>query len=233
LVIGERNFNSIDSENGSLNYLQNIGSVGNPIFSDFEDPVNTEVFGAVFTKDQGFINNYSAPCIVPVTDDFLLFTGTESGKIKLYNTIKDNLTGSFNILSEFVGFIQDGVRSTVAVADIDDDNYYEMITGNLRGGLTMYNTDIVVEESVSTSTNETEISEISIFPNPVETILTIGIPSTRENHEISILDIEGRSVYVDSNFQGEEINVAHFRSGVYFLHIKNERQSATRKFIKI
>ena len=52
LVVGERNFNTVDGESGSLNYIQNTGTPGDPIF-DMEDATTNQIFGNVFTKDQG------------------------------------------------------------------------------------------------------------------------------------------------------------------------------------
>ena len=80
-----------------------------------------------------------------------------------------------------------------------------------------------------TGTLENNNDEISIFPNPVNNILTIrGI---NEPTAITVLDVRGRIV-INEQLSIGNINVSNLISGIYCAKIKTNHGIITKEFIK-
>ncbi len=69
-------------------------------------------------------------------------------------------------------------------------------------------------------------SNISIYPNPVSTILNV---KTEGNIETEIYDMNGRKVLTSSS---KNIDVQKLQSGTYSIKINNNKKSISLKFIK-
>ncbi len=227
LVIGERNFNSVDEVIGSLNYLENSGTVDEPKF----DSVNSEIFGGVSTKDLSFINNYSTPYFYLNGEELLLFTGSENGRIYLYDNISAETDANFNLVSENLGNMREGIRTSPAIADINDDGYLDVLVGNRRGGLSIYTSDIV-DLMVSNDEELKEEIQISISPNPVIDNLNIETPSN-ETFDYSLISVSGVVLDRGTIKNNITLDLNNLVSGVYFLELKNTSSKTTKKFIKI
>lgn len=79
------------------------------------------------------------------------------------------------------------------------------------------------------STNETELTGVSVFPNPVKNVATISGVSDLESVEVT--DITGKQVlYNTTNL--EVIDMSRLPSGIYFARIKATSGSKTVKLIK-
>ena len=73
-------------------------------------------------------------------------------------------------------------------------------------------------------------NEFTIFPNPATTQLTI---ETIQKAEIEILNIQGQLMKnISSAFNKITIDISSFPSGMYFVKIKTEKETAVKKFIK-
>ena len=81
------------------------------------------------------------------------------------------------------------------------------------------------------SSNDNSISSLSIYPNPVTTMLNISNTNNVEIKNISVTDINGRVV---KNETGSltQINVSDLNAGVYFVTIEAAEGKTTKKFIK-
>jgi len=90
----------------------------------------------------------------------------------------------------------------------------------------------------SLSTNDIEISNIDIFPNPVLKELNISIDNTNLNNEdtsIILYTINGLKVIeTKPNSNNVKLDLSHLNNGVYILMIKNESNNkVTKKIVKI
>lgn len=71
---------------------------------------------------------------------------------------------------------------------------------------------------------------VSLYPNPVESILNV---KTLGKAEVKIFNVLGKNVYVGSLNQGDkEVDLSNFKSGLYFVKIKNEMGISNFKIIK-
>jgi hypothetical protein len=126
LVCGKRN--------GTLSYYRNTGSKQEAQFT-----LVTEQFGGVDVTNTQLSNyGYSVPCFY--TDkqgDIKLFTGSEYGDIFVYDQILNNLQGDFRFVGTLPG-IKEGLRSSVAVSNLNNDTLTDMLVGNYSGGLGLF-----------------------------------------------------------------------------------------------
>lgn len=235
IIMGERNFNSTEVVPiASINYYQNQGSLGNPSFdNNVNNLPNSPSLGRVNLKEPGFINNQSAISVWKNEDDFILMTGSEVGNLRLFTEIRGNLEGEFTeITTDALRLIDVGNRSVPSLYDIDADGFLEVAIGNYRGGLAMYETDIVNDFSTST-TDLDLISSIVLFPNPTGQFLQIGQEDEifDQNAILTIIDQGGR--VIRKTTWSPKIDVSQFPEGVYFIEVLSGNNKLLGQFVKI
>lgn len=220
LVIGERS--------GNVNYYENVGSIGNPVFA-FE-PTNKN-FGAIDVREEGFVVGYSAPVFVKIGEKVQLFTGSKSGSINRYTDITTNSSESFPTIDNGLGRLLDGEETHLAFADIDGDDFLELVVGNIRGGISFYETKLPAS-TTSTATDElaAATSSIRIFPNPVQDVLEIAIPAILEPSTLTIHNMMGQIVHTQA--YESTISLATLSVGVYLLEIGTSNGVISKKLIK-
>ena len=232
LIIGERNFNSTDDVPiASLNYFQNIGSMGTPLFDDNINSIpNNAAFGRINLKEPGFINNNSAVALAHSNEDFVLVTGSEAGNLRLFSDIKGNISGLFSENRNSLDMIDVGMRSVPSLADIDNDGFLEVAVGNYRGGITLYET--VLKSDISTSVDDrVAFGDLKIFPNPTSELVQIILPSQIEgNAKLCLLDQSGKKIL---NTTSSKIDVSHLAPGVYLILVTISDHRYTSKLIKV
>lgn len=76
-----------------------------------------------------------------------------------------------------------------------------------------------------------DISTISIFPNPIKDILTIQNPLNISIEKMTITDLSGKKI-MEQNGTTNQINVSKLSEGMYLLQITSEEKNSTTKFIK-
>lgn len=87
------------------------------------------------------------------------------------------------------------------------------------------NTPPTVEKLLEVTANNQAL-QLSVFPNPVENIITI---SSDEDLEISIIDLNGKHCLSTTS---KNIDVSMLQSGVYFLQVNANQSSRVIKFVK-
>ncbi len=87
----------------------------------------------------------------------------------------------------------------------------------------------IIDETLGT----TDLSEtvFNVYPNPVETLLTINTTST--NYSIAIYNIQGQLVNEIKNIsETQTIDYSNYTTGIYFMKIVSENTSKTVKVVK-
>jgi hypothetical protein len=84
--------------------------------------------------------------------------------------------------------------------------------------------------------NSHEQFSVNIFPDPARDLLFIKFSEDSSNYEAAIFDVEGRMLEKEIiSFQKEdergEINVSELKNGIYFISIKCENHSTTKRFL--
>jgi len=178
IIVGERspNTNVLTGRIGSLNYYHNIGSDGSPLFEgNVNVGENTPTLGNVNGQTPGESRANSAPVFYETDSGTLLFVGTRGGNIQVYEGNISNPYQSYDTLNLSLGNIYEGKNSVMDVADIDADGFLEMVLGNERGGMAIYNTtvDAATGEIFSSIDPITTQPSLHIYPNPARSSITL------------------------------------------------------------
>jgi hypothetical protein len=214
----------IGNKTGYISYYKNTGSLTTATFT-----LQTDSFGDVNVQADGYYSGYSTPflCETDSTHQYYLFVGSETGKIAMYDNIDNNLTGKFTLVDSVLQHNTVGSRTAPALADIDHDNKLEMMTGNFRGGLSIFKqSDSLV--GIHETSNAKNNSVFIIYPNPAKDIIYI---KTNENpvskFDISVYNALGQLLkyqsFNDSHIA--EINISYLSRGLYFCKIKRDEES--------
>ena len=93
--------------------------------------------------------------------------------------------------------------------------------------------DLAIAYDIGLSLQEPEIFEFKIFPNPVNDILSVHIPSANNRTSLIIYDVLGKAVFIDEISNGINfIDMSSIASGVYILSFESANGSKTFKLIK-
>lgn len=141
---------------------------------------------------------------------------------------------------------------TTGSVDYVNDQLYVNVSNQISWGicvvfntagdsLTSFNTGInpdaiALDYRVPAGTNDnpTATSSVSMYPNPTSDYLRIQYVGQGTVKEYSVMDLTGRKVY-SAEGNGTDvsvINCSDFPSGLYFLTLKTDKETLTRKFIK-
>ena len=179
---------------------------------------------------------YSVPVLFRIGDETLLAVGSESGKVFLFEGITTEYGAPFREVPErWAEFCEDmplsfGMRSAVAVIDLNQDGRQEILVGNFAGGLQLFNAEIAV--------NNLGISEhlddfqVEIFPNPVTSQIHI-VSKEDDIRTVKVVDLYGR--ILDEQSVGDmkvTLEVAGLRNGVYLLVLEMDHGLVNRIFLK-
>ena len=217
LLVGERN-------NGNINYFQQLGAGSDKLFEPNQSlSPNLEKFGGIDTRIPGYINGFSAPLVFESDGARYLLTGTDNGKLELYEIPVEDFTAVFPLVSEKWGDIYTGTRSKAALGDLDNDGLLELVIGNYRGGLGVFATR-TAGKLVTSSYEREGISRLSVFPNPMSEYLNFNSP---EDGLLEVFDLQGKIILQTIVKKGwQQISLAEETPGTYWLRLKESTGSS-------
>jgi len=170
--------------------------------------------------------------VIDFNGNYKLFSGNIYGEVKIISNIENNVQGQFKLENPNYGQLLEGERSRMSLADIDDDGILDMIVGNSRGGLAMFQTAIKTDGT--TGINEEQFGEVKIFPNPSSGVLNI-VNNHSSKLKVSIYNVHGvlmRQDNVNANARAE-IDLGTLNSGLYFIHSGGVFMNKVIKWFKI
>ncbi|MFT5148154.1 MAG: hypothetical protein ACI86P_000831 [Flavobacteriales bacterium] len=157
LVIGERN--------GNINYFKNQGNANNWSFELEDDSLGN----MTIDLNQDLIG-YGIQQIFSQNDELKMIVGTQEGNLLLYDNISGNLDGTFNLVADHILDANLIERAAPLLADLNNDNFLDLIVGNFSGGLDLWmgeDPDGIAETTLSTVLFDT-------YPNPTNNLLQIS-----------------------------------------------------------
>ena len=206
LVIGERS--------GNVNFYKNIGVKGSPAF---ESIPSNPTLGAIDTRQIGYVSGYSAPVVFRDGDQLQVLCGTEDLGLQRYLISNPDLTKPFTKTPFSLPRKELGFNSRPALADINSDGFLDLVVGNNRGGLQLYQTPW--KSSTSTAIAERKpIRELVLFPNPATSEFRLQLPVTSKGEllEAALFDIQGREVrFFGPITQGQVLSLDGIVQGYY------------------
>lgn len=229
LVIGERTGNADNNGRCSnLNYFQNLGSMGNPIFNpDVNAAPNTGCFGRILFDIPIGLPQYSTPTVFRTDEGLLLMTGGDPGSLNIYTNLFAAITGPATLVEEKYGGLDMGTRSAPILADLNDDDKYELIVGNLRGGLEMFSTDF--EVVITSVTDPVQTIKPYRF---IHTGSVVKVYWTESVGSVSVVDLTGRVLYQAGEKEQEiQLDLSGLTPGMYLLKMDLEEKSWSEKIV--
>lgn len=197
----------IGNEDGLIFYYRNVGTASNPSFE-----LVTNNLGGVDVSTANYPNGTSVPNFIRKDDTTYLIVGNAEGRLLAYDSIDDNLIGTFNLVSENVAGINVGKYASPCVSDFDGDGLLNLILGQDLGGLSHFEHD----PNSSVGIDEVSIqNDVIIFPNPSSGIYQVQ--SELPLKTIRIFDSYGRIVF-ESN-DTKTIDISNQENGIYFVHV--------------
>ncbi len=215
LVIGERN--------GNINYFQNKGTKTNPSFDKTESNApNSNFLGKMDVRDPQFVTGESSPVVLDLGGKLHCFVGSEGGTIKQYSNIDNNITGTFEKISNNFGNLREGASTHPAFADLNDDGILDMVVGNFRGGVSLFRTNLTTDgKIVANQEVTTENPVVALYPNPAQSELYVSIKGIEtESFEVTFYNTLGQKAWSGNTNNGNAISLSSIADGWYVVQIK-------------
>jgi hypothetical protein len=93
--------------------------------------------------------------------------------------------------------------------------------------------DLSLALSMGLSFQEENVTELKIFPNPVNHILYIKVPEDFEQSNLTFHDVLGKLVLeINMTETINPIDVSSLASGLYIINLQSEQSTKTFKLIK-
>jgi len=219
----------VGEEIGNINYFENNGTPSEPAFaSDPEVSPNTKNFGLIDSRQGASVFGFSAPAIVVTPNETLLTVGSKLGNFLIYALDAENANNPVQIADHPIAKIKDGERSKAQFADLNEDGYYEMMTGNSRGGIVAYRTGFRSKLPLS-SLDRTPAFSVDVSPNPTTRFVQINTDERIE--KVVLIDVAGKTIR-DFSQDFRNLALAQLRSGIYFIKIVGKQGIVVKKIMK-
>jgi len=216
---------TIGTKTGELIYYQNTGTANSPEFTLYNSN-----FGNVDVSTSS-PDGYAAPHFVRHDDTTYLFLGDKDGRVNLYSNVDGNLDpgDSFTLETDNLSGINTESYSAISVADLNNDGNYELYVGQDLGGVYRFEHD----ENSSVSVNEIEQSNVNIYPNPTNGLITLS-SNDAQIEEVVLINLQSQVVFnAEYSKKKVELDLDDYPAGVYFVTAElSSGQTVTKKVVK-
>jgi hypothetical protein len=165
---------------------------------------------------------YSVPFIGKLdnTGKEYLLLGSQSGALYRYDGFQNgNTTSSYTRLDTEYEGIKIPSMSAPAVTDFDGDGRFEVISGNIAGGLKLYKLSEAEEEISETPVTD----DVLVFPNPASNRLTVAWGksfNTTGTVDVQLFSSIGQRVLhqriTQPSVLSTNIDISYLSSGIYY-----------------
>lgn len=172
----------VGKEIGSVEYLRNTGTNGNPVFT-----LQNPAFGGF---QQSNLTRARSLAVADLNADGRpeLVVGSSDGKLLLYR-FPDQPDQPSVLLDSLKNLVSPGPGLIVSAADLDGDQLADLVVGTVAGGLRFVkNTS---EKVVVTATEPDESSTPWAYPNPTDRFVTVRPP---HDGQVELVNLSGQVV---------------------------------------
>jgi hypothetical protein len=211
---------------GKINFFRNKGTRTAP---DFNPQPNSSVLGGVDVSEIAEPAGFAAPFFVDFNGKWTLFCGSTTGRMRVYDSIENNIYGTYRLINADFGKLRDGWRTTPVIANLmTNDNKLEMLMGNLRGGLTAYKIAYNLDGTTPTQSIDNK-PFATIFPNPTKGELSL---ETSENCQLKMYNYLGQLIKNEKIGTPQyKTDLSAFSAGFYIFELISETNK--RQILKV
>jgi hypothetical protein len=176
----------------------------------------------------GGIAGYSSPVLFDAGNGYELLVGSERGQVFHYTNIDGNLGGQFTLADTMYQDISELKRVTIAMADIDGDTKFDLLTGCLAGGMRLY-----TQRLSSGLTDNALQAGFSVFPNPARDLITIRVRQAQSGiqYRVNLMQADGRMVKSENLTPDMQLQTSGLTSGVYIISLTDGKNISVQKLI--
>lgn len=219
LVIGRRT--------GKLQYFENTG-VGTYNFEFV-----TSNLGNINVADPGTSQGHAVTQFIDLDGEYQLLVGCKRGFVYYFDDIEANMDGTFHLVDSIVDDILIGTYAAPAVANLNGDNRLELVLGNRRGGVALY-------ESAPTSSiglpslNLTD--QFSVYPNPAQNLVAVDLGTIAGSElatcSIVLYNVRGQLIKtIKPTTNLTEISLENWDKGTYIVQVISGENTFYQKLV--
>jgi len=199
------------------------------------------------TNSNNFSTTYTFPNSPTIAngDVFVVAnSGLNSGCQSEQDDVNNSITG-FNG-NDVIGLFKNNVPIDILGIEGDDSDFAKNVTlirkPEIQFPSTTYDANEWNVESIddcsdlgqhnqTLSTIDNSMTSISIFPNPINSVLNVNLKFDRTT-QIDIYDVMGKKVFTTTINSSKRIQLRELRSGIYIIKLKQDNASLTKRLIK-
>jgi hypothetical protein len=217
-------------EQGKLNFYENTGTSSN---YSFANTATNPQFGLFTTNLAG--STRTTPYITREGSQTVIYVGHEAGNIIKLGNIDGNLSGKFDSLTVNASPSFVGRFAAPCLGDIDGDGMADMLVGNLRGGLSFYNSRMPQIVAVSANALEPSKNSLKIYPNPAQNSVRIAFEQNNIGDvTCKIYNLSGQLVaqeQINAVAQTADLSVSALACGVYILSVQTASMQISERLV--
>jgi hypothetical protein len=212
---------------GNLEYYRNIGTTSVPNFSS---TAITKTFGKIDTQIP-CCEGFSVPFIFSDGGTLNILVGSERGNIWHYTVNPDSInSGAFPLVDSTFHDIREGTRTSVTGGDLNGDGRMDLVIGNVRGGLAIY------EDYIPSATEDAGVASpaFAIYPNPSQGRFTVErLQGAAIGATVTLMDLKG-SVLQRETMTGMKLQVdgSTFAKGIYVVRVEDATGVTHLKWVR-
>jgi len=196
----------IGSRQGQIFHYENQGDINEADFVLINDTL-----GNINLTDPIYNTAYTTPIVIDTNNGYELYVGTEKGHLYHYNTIEDNIDGTFELVSDSMQLYSKSIKTAPALFDLNNDGWNDMLIGLYTGGIhLLWGGDL--NEFSST---ELKKASLTISPNPSKG--EYNISSSKLISSVSVYTINGKEILKQDH--SSKFNLTTFPTGLYFVKV--------------
>ena len=103
--------------------------------------------------------------------------------------------------------------------------------GWMNGDTEVRMDNLVLVNLGTLSTEEFTASNLTVYPNPAKTNITIKSSDQTQIDSVELYSVLGKRVFTTSNLVNDSIDVSEIASGIYLLKVNSGANSVTKRII--
>lgn len=176
---------------------------------------------------------------VPKAPSGLTITPLKKAGAKLYLTWTDNADDELGFIIyrstdssvfDSIGTVAENIEEFTDSNLLNKAKYYYRVAAYNATGVSEYS-NTLGQTTLATRLSQTDLLEITVFPNPTQGQLTLkGI----SEGSISVYDLAGHLIYHDSNIETHPLmlNISLADNGIYIARVKSQQNESVFRIVK-